>query len=155
MELQHAFDHLYSTYFGERQHEREEIENLPNLLRDCRLFIDVGASLGMYTYYANKQLSGAKIIAVEADPDRYEELKKNCAKWEAEGNNTIIAVHAALGDEHGTIEFFKTGTQISGGFFPVGERSSAYFPVEVKQALLDDFFTEEVPTLVKIDVEGG
>jgi len=155
MELQEAFEHLYSTYFGENQHEREEIENFPTLLRDCRLFIDVGASLGMYTYYANQHLENAKIIAVEADPDRYEELKKNCAKWEAEGTNKIIAVHAAMSDERTPIRFYKTGSQISGGFFPVNERSDAYSEVQVDQVLLDDFYEEGVPTLVKIDVEGA
>lgn len=155
MELQEAFDHLYSTYFGENQHEREEVENFPRLLRDAKIFIDVGASLGMYTFYANRHLQNAKIIAVEADPDRYEELKKNCAKWQAEGSNELIAVHAAMSDERGPIRFFKTGSQISGGFFPVKERSNAYVPIDVPQVLLDDFYEEGVPTFVKVDVEGA
>ncbi|HXE80352.1 MAG TPA: FkbM family methyltransferase [Vicinamibacterales bacterium] len=153
--LDEAFSHLYSTYFGERQHERDEIENLPNLLKGCELFIDVGASLGMYTYYANRALEGATIIAIEADPDRFEELRKNCLAWQGERSNRIVAVHAALGDSRQPVRFFKTGSQISGGFFPVGERSSTYTEVEVPQMLLDDFYEEGRPTLVKIDVEGG
>jgi FkbM family methyltransferase len=155
MELREAFDHLYSTYFGEHQHEREEVEHFPKLLTGCDIFIDVGASLGMYTYYANKALTHAKIIAVEADPDRFEELKKNCEKWQAESTNQLVAVHAALGDSRDPVEFFKTGTQISGGFFPVGERATNFVRVEVPQALLDDFYEEGRQTLVKIDVEGA
>jgi FkbM family methyltransferase len=155
MELREAFDHLYSTYFGERQHEREEVEHFPTLLTDCEVFIDVGASLGMYTYYANKVLTHAKIIAVEADPDRFEELKRNCEKWQAESSNTIVAVHAALGDSREPVEFFKTGTQISGGFFPVNERSTNFTKVQVPQALLDDLYEDGRRTLVKIDVEGA
>jgi FkbM family methyltransferase len=154
-ELSDAFKHLYSTYFGARQHEREEIENLPNLLRDCEIFIDVGASLGMYTYFANRRLEGAKIIAIEADPDRFEELQRNCAAWQAEGSNELVAVHAAVGDRRTPVPFFKTGTQISGGFFPVQERSDRYTRIDVPQVVLDDFFEDGRKTLVKIDVEGG
>ena len=155
MDTTEAFEHLYSTYFGENQHERHEIENLPNLLVGCDLFVDAGASLGMYTYFANEAMDGGTIIAVEADPDRFEELKRNCEKWEAEGTNTIRAIHAAMGDARTPITFFKTGTQISGGFFPVNERSEDYQAVEVQQILLDDLYQPDVPTLVKIDVEGA
>jgi FkbM family methyltransferase len=155
MELREAFDHLYSTYFGTRQHEREEVEHFPKLLTDCEVFIDVGASLGMYTYHANKVLNHSKIVAVEADPDRFEELKKNCEKWQAESSNTLVAVHAALGDSREKVEFFKTGTQISGGFFPVGERSTNFVKVQVPQLLLDDLYESDRRTLVKIDVEGA
>lgn len=150
-----AFEHLYSTYFGENQHEHEEIENLPNLLVGKRCFIDVGASLGMFTYYANECMENSTIIAVEADRDRFEELEKNCKKWAATGTNTIRAVHAAAGDSREPIRFFKTGSQISGGFFPVTERSDEYHEVEVPQILLDDLRESGVPTLVKIDVEGA
>jgi FkbM family methyltransferase len=156
MELREAFDHLYSTYFGERQHERLEIENLPRLLQGCDCFIDVGASLGMYTYFANQSLRNSTIIAVEADPDRYDELAKNCEKWAEGSTNKLIPVHAALGDSRGTARFFKTGTQISGGFFPVTERAEVFHEVEVPMMLLDDLFSDDNrQTLVKIDVEGA
>ena len=155
MDTSEAFEHLYSTYFGENQHERQEIENLPSLLVGKRLFIDVGASLGMFTYFANEAMSDSTIIAVEADPDRYEELVKNCAKWSESSTNTIQAIHAAAGDSREPIRFFKTGTQISGGFFPVNERSAEYQEVQVEQILLDDLHQPGVPTLIKIDVEGA
>jgi FkbM family methyltransferase len=155
MNLDIAFKHLYKTYFGRLQHEREEIENLPKLLIDCDIFIDVGASLGMFTYYANKILENASIIAIEADPDRYKELKKNCAKWEKERSNKIKAINTILGDYKGLITFYKTGTNISGGLFPVGERSDAYEPIKIPQTILDEYYEAEKQILVKIDVEGA
>lgn len=155
MDLDIAFKHLYKTYFGEFQHEREEIENLPNLLIDCDIFVDVGASLGMFTYYANKILQNASIIAIEADPDRYKELNKNCAKWEKEGSNTITAINTILGEYKGLTTFYKTGTNISGGLFPVGERSDAYMPIKVPQTILDEYYEARKQILVKIDVEGA
>ncbi len=150
-----AFAHLYSTYFGEHQIERQEIENLPSLLVGCDAFIDVGASLGMFTYFANQTMERATIIAIEADSDRYEELARNCEKWQGEGTNTITAIHAAASDERGSIRFYRTGTQISGGFFPVNERSDEYEAIEVQQMLLDDLYEPGRSTLVKIDVEGA
>lgn len=153
--LSAAFAHLYRTYFGERAKEREEVEQLPALLAGCRLFIDVGASLGQYTYFANRAMQGGQIIAIEADPDRYAELARNCATWQREGTNRITAVHAAVGDGTDPVRFFVTGSQISGGLFPVLERSDDYRPVEVSQVRLDDYYQPGVPTFVKIDVEGG
>ncbi|MEX1183605.1 MAG: FkbM family methyltransferase [Gemmatimonadota bacterium] len=155
MELDQTFTYLYKTYFSEDAKEREEIEQLPSFLEGCDLFIDIGASLGQYTYYANRIMSGGRIIAVEADPDRYAELARNCAKWQVEGTNSIKVIHAAAGDAHGKVQFYVTGTQISGGLFPVAERSDAYRPVEVQQVMVDDFHEPGVSTFVKIDVEGG
>lgn len=154
MSTEHAFEHLYSTYFGDNQHEREEIENLPTLLRGQDVFIDVGASLGMFTYYANKAMNGGHIVAVEADPERFEELKGNCARWELEGTNRITAVHAAAGNSDEPVRFYITSSPISGGFFPVAERSSDYRPIDVRQIRLDQLHPPGVPTLVKVDVEG-
>lgn len=155
LRLDDAFAHLYETYFGVAAKEREEIEKLPALLEGCRLFIDAGASLGQYTFHANRIMEGGRIIAIEADPDRFRELAGNCERWASEGTNTIVPVHAAVGDRRDPVRFYVTGTQISGGFFPVPERSDEYRPVEVPQVMLDDFHEPGVPTFVKIDVEGA
>lgn len=148
-------EYLYQSYFGVRQMERDEIERLPSLLDGVELFIDVGASLGQYTYFANRAMQNGRIIAIEADPGRFAELEGNCAKWQSEGSNKITAINAAVGDSHDPTRFFVTGGQISGGFFPVPERSDAYRPIEVEQVTLADFFEPGVPTLVKVDVEGA
>ena len=153
-QLKTAFDYLYKTYFGQSQIEKDEIERLPALLKDCRMFIDVGASLGMYTYFANKILKDADIVAIEADPDRFPELKKNCAKWEKDSNNRIKAIHAIAGDSREPKTFFKTGTHISGGIFTIAERSDHYERVQLPQVILDDYY-QDVNTTIKIDVEGA
>lgn len=155
MSLEDAFAHLYRTYFGEEAKEREEVELLPELVEDCRIFIDVGASLGQYTFFANRAMRDGRILAIEADPYRYEELERNCARWSAEGRNTIIPIHAAVGDGRDPVDFYVTMSQISGGLFPVPERSDEYRPVRVPQVMLDDYHEPGVPAFVKIDVEGA
>lgn len=153
--LNASLAYLYKTYFGEQQIEKEEIERLPDLLAECTLFVDVGASLGMYTYFANKVLSGARIYAIEADPDRFAELHRNCNEWEKEGQNEIKAVHAIAGDSRDAARFYKTGTHISGGVFAISERADDYNIVDVQQVLIDDFYEAERKAVVKIDVEGA
>ncbi len=151
---QDAFAYLDRTYFGEQPREQVEIQRLPEFLAGRSLFLDVGASLGQYTYYANQVMQGGRIIAFEADPDRFAELAHRCHEWQRQGTNSITVVHAAVGDGREPTAFFITGTHISGGFFPVPERAS-YNQVEVPQVLLDDYFEPGTKTLCKIDVEGA
>jgi FkbM family methyltransferase len=153
--LRAGLDQLYVSYFSADHLERGEIDNLTWILDGCEVFLDVGASLGMYTYFANRLLDHATIIAVEADPDRYEELARNCATWEALGTNRIRAVHAAVGDSRADAVFYKTGSNISGGMFAVAERSDDYETVTVPQIRLDDLFEPGGHCVAKIDVEGA
>lgn len=154
-DLRQAFDQLYQTYFGEAHLERGAVESLPRILESCDLFLDVGASLGMYTCYADRLLKGKKIIAIEADPDRFAELEKNCARWQGSGTNEIVALNASVGDRSGTATFYKTGSTISGALFQVEERSHVYDAVDVREVTLDALFEPGVKIVAKIDVEGA
>ncbi|MPZ17945.1 MAG: FkbM family methyltransferase [Luteitalea sp.] len=154
-DLRQTFDQLYQSYFGEAHLEQGAIESLPRILESCDLFLDVGASLGMYTYYADKLLKGKKIIAIEADPDRFAELEKNCAKWQGDSTNEIVSLNASVGDRAGTATFYKTGSTISGALFQIEERSQAYEAVEVQEVTLDELFEPAVKIVAKIDVEGA
>ena len=80
---------LERAYFSEDMDERRIIEALPRLLRDGSLFVDVGASLGQYTFAASRAMRNGTILAIEADPMRFETLRSNCEKWSAESTNRI------------------------------------------------------------------
>ena len=101
MEKEQIFQGLSKAYFSEEMHEKSIIEHLPKLLASVKLFIDIGASLGQYTYFANKVMLGGEIIAIEADPIRFEQLKHNCQKWESEsgGRNKLTPVQAAASNQ--------------------------------------------------------
>ncbi|MEX2201002.1 MAG: FkbM family methyltransferase [Dongiaceae bacterium] len=153
-------DYLAWTYFGEQALDQLEFSRFEDLLSGVTRFIDVGASHGVYTFHANRILSGATIIAIEADPERFDILKENARKWSAKSSNTIQCVNAAASDEMDRlaapeIEFFRTGTQISGGLFTVSERSDEYRAAIVPLVCVDDYFEEPASTIVKIDVEGA
>jgi FkbM family methyltransferase len=153
--LRESFKYLYKTYFGETQIEKDEIKRLPDLLSDCDVFIDVGASLGMYTYFANKLMQNCVIYSIEADPDRFAELEKNCAEWQEQARNRLVPVFAAAGDTDGSVSFYKTGSHISGSVFAIPERADRFEQVQVPQIMLDDFFEKGKKFFIKIDVEGA
>lgn len=149
---------LEEQYFGENMHERDEIRSLPKLLEGTRLFIDVGASLGQYTYFANRILKHSRIIAVEADPVRVARLRELAEKWGAESSNEIVVLHAALSDHEGTETFYSDGSNVSGSLVQ-GRTSPKASPsrpaLTVQSKMLDALIAERDAGVVKIDVEGG
>lgn len=153
-------EYLAWTYFGKNAFDQDEFERLEGILSGVERFIDVGASHGVYTYHANRILKNGEIICIEADPERFEVLKKNTEKWASESSNTIRVINAACSDEkdrseNREITFYTTSTQISGGLFSVNERSDNYAPIKIPLVCLDDFFEPQKETFVKIDVEGA
>jgi len=153
-------DYLAWTYFGEQALDRQEFARLAELLDGVNRFIDVGASHGVYAYHANRILRDADIICIEPDPERFAVLQDNVTAWSGESRNRFLAVNAAASDDADRRQgkeatFFTTGTQISGGFFSVVERSDDYTPRQVRLVCVDDYFAPGASTFVKIDVEGA
>ena len=156
-----AYKFLETKYFGEEMQERDEIKRLPQLLKNVTVFVDVGASFGQYTYFANTILKSAKLFCIEADPMRVPRLKELASEWEKTSSNQISVVHAAVAERNGKVDFFTTNSNISGGLFanPVDERGLpapiCRTKVEVDCVSLDAVLKDSRPDFVKIDVEGA
>jgi len=97
---------LEKQYFSEDMQEKDEIELLPGMLAGVQLFVDVGASIGQYSYFAGKFLKNARIVAIEADPLRYEKLCELAKEWQNATGNTYEVIHAAASDQAGNATFF-------------------------------------------------
>ena len=152
---------LEEQYFGESMHEHDEIELLPSLLAGVRTFVDVGASLGQYAYFAGRTMRGGRIVCIEADPLRYRRLKELAAEWQRATDNCYDVIHAAAADRSGRMDFFTTDECISGGLFqhtvPDEELAKrlTWTKIEVDVVTLDETFPDGDPDLIKIDVEGA
>jgi FkbM family methyltransferase len=156
MDKQEVYATLNEAYFREDCHERQLLDNLPRFLENAALFVDVGASLGQYTLTASRCMRGGRIIAVEADPIRHEELTRNAARWSGESGRRIDAVFAAVGDSAGTVSFYTTQSNVSGGLFPrPAADGPAWQELTVPSVTLDDLCGDEVPDFVKADIEGA
>jgi FkbM family methyltransferase len=150
---------LEEQYFGPNMSEKREIAALPRLLKSVDLFVDVGAGLGQYSFFANQEMHQGVIYAIEADPLRFERLRELCEQWADSGANEIVPLNVALSDEVGTAAFFVTTENKSGGLFqferPRGPQAD-WTELRVKTETLDSLFSRERdPDLVKMDVEGA
>lgn len=155
--------YLSWTYFSDDAFDKEQFSRLQQFLLDetINLFIDVGASHGVYSYHANMALKNSMIIGIEADPIRYSILEKNFETWQKESaqGNKLFAINAAASDKEDAsskdIDFYVTNTQISGGLFAVQERSDEYKATSIPVVQLDDYYEPSANVFIKIDVEGA
>ena len=171
MDKDKIYESLNKAYFSEEMHERVTVEKLPQLLQSATAFVDIGASLGQYTYHASRCMKGGRIIAIEPDPVRFERLVQNCLQWGAETGNIIEPLQAAICDLDGTVTFHTTNSPVSGGLFRHATSEAKketetviWQKITVPSYRLDTLLTEKLPDgtqkfnmpdLVKIDVEGS
>jgi FkbM family methyltransferase len=150
-------------YFGPESDEQDVITQLPAVCGDCATFVDIGASLGQYTYFAAQAMQGGRVLALEADPFRYAALAKRVSDWSAETDTEIEVVHAAAADSIGECEFYVTDSTISGGMVhhPTSGNAPSWRKVVVPAITIDDVWMHRGliknstrPEVVKIDVEG-
>lgn len=139
-------------YFSEDCDEKEMIEYLPELLKSCKIFVDIGASFGQYAFYANKIMHNGQIYAYEPDTQRFIELQTNCRRWESLSTNKINVFPYAISYKDGKVTFYSSGGSISGTFFKY--RKLSWKEIIVDCYKLDTLFKDKIPDVVKIDVEG-
>ena len=156
MDKQQVYATLNQAYFADDCHERELLDDLRHLIADAQLFVDVGASLGQYTLAASRCMRGGRIVAVEADPIRHEELARNAARWATESGRSIDTVFAAVGDVQGEATFYTTNSNVSGGLFPhTSSNAVSWQEIRVPSVTLDQLCGDQTPDFVKADIEGA
>jgi FkbM family methyltransferase len=112
-------------------------------------FVDVGACVGYYSLIAAK-LVGAdgKVFAFEPEPLNFEWLIRNIS---INGFKNILPIRKAVSDKNGLIELYLDKDNI-GGHSIVRNRGES---ILVEAVALDNFFKDQTPDVVKIDIEGG
>jgi FkbM family methyltransferase len=152
------YDDLQELYFGANAREVKELEALHSMLRGASTFVDVGAALGQYTYFAAKAMGSGKVAALEADPARFQRLTENCQRWQLEFPRVeFVPLQVAATDKRGETEFHVAGAvDFSGGLFPVPstDTETEWTRLAAKAETLDHLFPTP-PDVVKLDVEGG
>lgn len=140
--------------FGGRITEKKELEYLKVLLVGCDRFIDVGANIGQYLYFGSKYLSGAEIIAIEANPYLIPNLTQAVAKAERNWphGNSYAVENVAILDTETTIEFFLTVDPTTSSIF---DNAPNRGKISVKTKPMDAFYRPSQKTVIKMDIEGA
>lgn len=115
-------------------------------LIEGEVFVDCGAYDGdtLVSFLAQPQPGFKKIIAFEPDPGSYAKLSQKVAGLSEKGSITLHK--AATGAENGTIRFSGDGT-------PAASMGAGDIVVDLVK--LDDVLRDEVPTYLKMDIEGA
>lgn len=130
-------------------HEFDDMAFLLHLLRPEDMFADVGSNIGSYTILASGVV-GAKSVAFEPVPSTFYFLNKNIEINKL--NNISSAYNVGVGSNKGNLKFTNDFDTIN--HVVVGNEHDIN-TIDVEIITLNDFFTDkQVPTLMKIDVEG-
>lgn len=128
-------------------HEHREMGFLLHVLREADLFLDVGANVGSYTILASGAV-GARSVTVEPVPSTFVHLQRNVALNGLGGR--VQCWQGGLAERSGTLRF-TTDFDTVNHVLTAGERGAA---IEVPVTTLDELVGDEIPALIKIDVEG-
>jgi FkbM family methyltransferase len=125
--------------------EYEEMLFLLHFLRKEDIFADVGANVGSYTILASGHI-GCKSFSFEPIPSTFENLLNNIV---INRLNNVNSFNMALGAKTGKLEFTQSDT--TSHVANKNEQNTISVPVET----LDNIFADEqIPRMIKIDVEG-
>lgn len=123
----------------------------------CGRFLDIGANIGVYSFFMSRLSSITDIHAFEANPETAREMRRNV---EANTLADRIAIHqTALSDAIGETAFAVVG-DLSGAngilYTTIHAASKIARQVTVATTTLDHIFATpcETPVCIKIDVEG-
>ncbi|MCG6885826.1 MAG: FkbM family methyltransferase [Proteobacteria bacterium] len=130
-------------------HEFEDMSFLLHFLRPGDLFVDIGANIGSYTVLASK-VAGAHTITIEPVPSAFAALTDNILLNDIQGR--VRTENFAVGSENRMLTF-SLDRDTGNHAIPekVGYKGST---TTVACRRLDDLLDDEVPKLIKIDVEG-
>jgi FkbM family methyltransferase len=128
-------------------HEYEEMLFMLHLLRENDIFCDIGANIGSYTVLASKVI-GATTYAFEPVPETFNSLKTNLFLNKIESK--VFAFNHGLGEHNETLKFSINQDTIN----HVLTENEQVIGQDIEIKKLDDVLKDEIPLLIKIDVEG-
>jgi len=121
------------------------------MLRDAKIIIDIGANIGLFSYYARLHAPQSRIIAFEADPATFSVLAKNVNAL------SVHCVHGAVTSFDGDLEFYCSPVSGWSSAYPVMGAANGQM-VKVPALRLSQFIKKSGINRVdflKIDVEGA
>lgn len=135
-----------SVFF--KDYEPDKQKAIAALMPANGVFFDVGANIGLHTYFVSKHFPSTRIFCFEPLPDNLAYLNETISR----NNIRNITVEGSAVSAKAGESFFD----VSNSNFK-GKLSSEKTALRVSMITLDDFVRENkvYPDLIKIDVEGA
>ena len=95
-------DRIQRQMYIKRIYEQATVENLIPFLKTSRVFFDIGANIGYFSFLAASVNPQLKIFSFEPLPKNISSIKKN---MELNPNAKINLIESCLSDQKGEIEF--------------------------------------------------
>jgi FkbM family methyltransferase len=135
-----SFFHSYKEIFLDQIY-KFKTNNIKPLIIDC------GANYGTSIVYFKTMYPGAKIIAVEADPNIFQILQSNLM---ARGFDDVQLMNKAVSNSATPVNFFCEGAD-AGRIHKLQDAKNSF---QIESISLNDLIKEKVDFL-KIDIEGA
>ncbi|ELY90792.1 hypothetical protein C484_11231 [Natrialba taiwanensis DSM 12281] len=139
--------------FQNLNHEQPVIKNLLCSIDSDDVFYDIGANVGTYTCFVAPKIDRGQIVSFEPEPHNAMRLQDNLDLNDFDSQ--IIRV--ALTDTNTTIDFALSGNETGEGEHAIS-LTDGEDTIKVEAARGDSIIDQrnlEVPTVLKIDVEGA
>jgi FkbM family methyltransferase len=121
------------------------------MLQNAKIIIDIGANVGLFSYYARLHAPHSRIIAFEADPTTFSILQSNMNALSVE------CFHNAVASSAGDLEFYCSPVSGWSSAYPVMGAANGQM-VKVPTVRLSQFIKQSGINQIdflKIDVEGS
>lgn len=117
------------------------------------VFIDIGANVGYYTLKLSTKFSNCKILAIEAEPETFKILSKNC---ELNNLQNTKLLNLAVAEKNGIVKLSRSKTH-SGTSSIVSKQNSNEDIISINCSTLDSLLNKSYENIdwIKIDVEGS
>lgn len=136
--------HIFAEIFLAGHYDVHEV-------RAAHRIVDVGANIGLFSYFARRQNPDAEIIAIEADPSTARVLQQNVEEKRIEVLNYVIS------DQSGIVNFYSSTVSGWSSLYNVRGAAGSHeiqVPGMRLSKLLQGRGIAEIG-LLKIDVEGA
>jgi len=142
--------HVSGYWLGQYELSMQRV--LVRKLGPGSVFFDVGAHAGFFTLLAASRVGPAgKCVAFDPDQDNVTSIREQC---DLNGFSSVVAVNAAISDIVGRGWFTRSHPGAATGH--LSERTAVQDSIDVATTTLDAAAAVYgVPSLVKIDIEGG
>lgn len=146
-----SFHLSYGQEVGFQNYEEQDKDYIVEYLKTHPgLFIDIGANIGLMSFYILYKIPDQEILAFEPEPQAFECLQLSKA---ANSFNSFTPIRYAIAEKKEEIHFFIDKKNFG------GHRNYRSNPNEecitVAAAPLNEFITSQKISAVKIDVEGA